>query len=188
MKLLSVLSTALDSLGRLIPKAGNGKSDTRTAKLYGPYGFESNPIKGVVILYSRTEVDGKEAFVACLNKNCVTESGESRIFSTDTNGTLKYNIWLKADGTVLMGTSNNPDAYTNFAVKFNELKTEFNALKQTVNDLITKYNSHTQIVNVVTTCPAGAGTGTGTASAPSVTQNPNTSNIDNAKNEKIKTN
>lgn len=170
LKLLSVLSTSIDSLHRRVVKAWNGKSDTRTAKQYDPPGIDSNPIKDMVCIYGLTELDGSEVIIGYLNKNQLAASGEFRTFSTDENGTVKFNVWLKSDGTVLMGTSVTPAAYTNFAVKFNELKIEFNEFKA-------KFNAHTH----VTTCPAGAGSA-------AITPNQSIANIDNVKNAKIKTN
>lgn len=178
MKLLSVLSTSLDSMSRIVIKAWNGKSDTRTAKQYGSYGLDSNPVKGIVALYGKTELDGAECILGYLNKNMLSDVGEFRIFSTDADGGFKFNLWLRADGTVLIGDSDAPADYINFLVNFNELKTEFDALKQSVNDLISKFNTHTHpYVNVVT--PA-------VTSVTTTPATPNSSNIDNAKNDKLK--
>lgn len=129
MKLLSVLSTSFDSAKRLVIKAWNGKSDTRTAKQYAPYGLDSNPIKSRVALYGRTELDGAETIIGYLNVDCISEPGEIRLFSTDSGGVFKFNIRLKSDGTVLIGDSNNDGAFTDFAVKYNELKLETDKTK-----------------------------------------------------------
>lgn len=183
MKLLSVLSTSLDTAKRLVAKVWNGKSDTRTAKQYGPYGFESNPIKGMIAIYSRTELDGSEAIIGYLNKNCTTGLGESRVFSTDENGAFKFGIWLKSDGTALIGTSETPGSYTNFAVKYNELKQENDKLKSTVDSLVQKWNAF---------CAAYVpGSPTVTGSPPTLATSTviaNTSDFSLIKNEKIKTN
>lgn len=102
---------------------------TRTGKQYGPPGFDGNPIEGMVALYTRTEVDGAEVFIGWLNRDCLSEPGEARVFSTDADGNFKFTMWLRADGTVLIGDSKIPAAYVNFAVKYNELKTEYDKTK-----------------------------------------------------------
>lgn len=181
LKLLSVLSSEVNGLGQRILKAWNGKSDTRTAKGYGPFGTDSNPPKGTVAVYAKTEVDGREVFLCYLNKNQLAAVGDNRLFSTDSNGGFKFNVWLRSDGTALMGDSDVPADYTNFAVLFNELKTEFNAMKSTLNNHISDYNTHTHPVPGVT-----VGLGSTTSSATLSTSSPDTSNIDNAKNTKIK--
>lgn len=48
-------------------------------------------------------------------------------------------------------------------IKIEELVKKLNNLEDLVNDLSSKYNSHTHTVSVTTTCPAGSGTGNGTA-------------------------
>lgn len=180
MKILKVTQTYFNDLKQRIIKGWNGKSDTRTAKQLAPFGVDSNPVKDVPYIYMKTELDGKEVIVGFIQKDLLAEVGETRLFSTDTNGNLQTYIWLKnADNEMHLGGDSN------FAVKFNELKTEFNKLKDDFNDLITSYNSHVHpAVGVIGTPPAVAVTVSPIASPAS----PNTSNIDNAKNEKIKTN
>lgn len=177
MKLLSVLSTSFDNISRLIVKAWNGKSDTRTAKQYAPYGVDSNPIKGMVAIYGKTELDGAECIIAYLNKSLLADTGECRIFSTDANGGLQTYIWLKNSGNImeLGGNSNN-------AVKYNEFKTENDKLKSTVNNLITKWNAFTS--SYAPGGPSNVGTPPTLAgqNVPS-----NTSDFSLAKNAKIKT-
>ena len=80
--------------------------------------------------------DGVICLQACLggylakaiweNKDKDRETGESRIFATDNSGAFKYNVWLRNDGTVLIGDSDNPSAYTNNLIKW----TEFNSVIQ----------------------------------------------------------
>jgi hypothetical protein len=113
MKILKVANTSFDSLKRLVVKAWNGKSDTRTAIEASPYGIDSNPVKDMVAIYAKTELDGNEYIIGYLNKNRLAAIGETRLFSTDTNGTLKTFVWLKSDGTMQLGGSiHNAVRYT----------------------------------------------------------------------------
>lgn len=178
---IKVLKTSLDNFGRRIVQAlfmggiTNGKGDVRTPLQVAPFGIDSNPTKDKRGLYVTTQTIGKYYTFGYLNTDQMAEPGETRIFSTSTSGQLQAYVWLKSAGNIL--ELNGDD---NWAVKFNELKTEFNSLKQTVNTNASVFNAHTHILAL------SAGTGT---AAPSVTQEQSsTANIDNAKNTKIKTN
>lgn len=186
LKLLTFLSSTLDEYGRGVFKGWNGNKnskiakDTRTAIESAPFGIDGNPIKGTRMIWARTEVDGAETILGVWNVNRVADTGEARIFSMDADQNTKFNFWCRAAGEGLIGDSDDPGDYTNYAVLFNELKTEFNKLKTDYNNLVTTFNAHTHILTL------SAGTGT---AAPSVTQgSSNTSNIDNAKNAKLKYN
>jgi hypothetical protein len=113
MKILKVAGTSFDTFKRLVVKAWNGKSDVRTAIEASSYGIDSNPVKDMVAIYTKTELDGNEYIIGYLNKNRLAEIGETRLFSTDSTGTLKTFVWLKSDGTMqLGGTIHNAVRYT----------------------------------------------------------------------------
>jgi len=172
MNLVKVFSSNTNDLKqRLIKVLRMGKGDVQTSIQATPYGLDSNPIKDMIAVYSKTETDGSTVIVGYLNKNSIAAVGELRLFSTDANGVEKFYTWLKNDGTIEIGGNQN------FAVKFNELKTEFNKLKRSHNDLLTEYKMH---VHTGGTISGSTGTTTSTLLA-------NTSNISNAKNDKIKT-
>lgn len=173
MQLTSIISTSFDKLKRRLVKIRRfGNDDVQEPFQANNFGVDSNPIKGMVAVYSSTSENGKNVIIGYLNKDQLADVGETRMFSTDSNGNLKTFVWLKNDGTMQLGGDSN------FAVKFNELKTAFNALKQSHNDLLTEYKTHTH---------AGVTSGA-SSTAPTVsTQTPNASNIDNAKNSDILT-
>lgn len=64
-----------------------------------------------------------------------------------------------------------------YAVRYSELETAYNDLKQTVNDLITAYNSHTHVLTL--------SSGTGTAASTATTATESTGDITGAKVEEI---
>lgn len=178
-KLLRVDGSSFNKLKQLVLKVLGAKS-TYTAEEYAPHGTDSRPVKGMTAIYMRSERDGDECIIGYLIKDRNAEIGEHRIFSTDQSGAFKFNVWLRADGKLLIGDSINPSAYTNNAVQFNELKVEFNELKAKFNALVSAYNTHVHpYVNGSTPAVTSTTPTTGTAS---------TANIDNAKNAKIKTN
>jgi len=163
MKATKVISTSIDSLNRMVVKILRlGKSDVQTSKQVSPYGFDSNPIKNMVAIHSDTGERGKTIIVGYINKNQITEKGESRIFSTDENGLLKTAIHLKNDGTIEVGGNSD------FMVRYSALETAFNELQQ-------KFNTHTH---------AGVTAGVGVTAIPSALS---TGDITASKIEEIKT-
>jgi hypothetical protein len=156
---------------RLIKVLRFGKSDVQTPFDVSPFGIDGHAIKDMIAVYSETGEKGKAVIVGYINKNKLAGVGELRLFSTDQNGSEKFYVWLKNDGFLELGGAQN------FAVKFNELKTEFNSLKESHNNLLTEYIAHVHT----------GGTISGSTGTTVSTQTPNAANIDNAKNEKIKT-
>lgn len=172
MILTKVISTSANKIKQLLVKVVvRGNADIQEPIQASPFGVDSNPIKDMVAVYSRTENDGSIVIVGYLNKKSLAKPGETRLFSTDKDGVDKFYVWLKDDGTVEIGGD------TNYAVKFNELKTEFNKLKTNFNNHLIAYNAHVHTGGTIS-----GSTGTTTPSTET-----NTSNIDNAKNDKIKT-
>lgn len=173
MNLVKTISTEINSLKQRVVKILRfGRNDVQTSFEASPYGIDSNPIKDMIAVYAPTTDKGETVIVGYINKNQKAGIGELRIFATDTNGIEKFYCWMKANGTMEIGGESN------FAVKFNELKTEFNKLKTDHNSFLTEYKLHTH---------AGVTVGGGSTAPPVSTQLSNTSNIDNAKNDKIKT-
>lgn len=130
--LTKVISTEIDNLKRRVIKILRfGKSDVQTCIESLPYGIDSNPIKDMIAVYAETNEKGKVAIVGYFNKNQKAAVGELRLFSTDSNGTEKFYTWLKSDGTMEIGGDSN------FAVKYNELKTEYDKTKTYLTTLKT---------------------------------------------------
>lgn len=173
----------------------NGNANTVTAVQYGAFGEDANPIKNSVGIYAKTEVNGKEVCLGVMNTNAKAAQGERRLYCTDENGNFKFNIWLSGDGIAYIGDSDNKSDYNNFAVLFNELKTEFNELKSKYNSLVTAVNANAALLGththgyILPLIPATPSAGTSLPSGvPGQTGNPSTANIDNVKNTKIKYN
>jgi hypothetical protein len=184
-----VISTSFDEFKRLIVKVlyrgkiTDGRGDVRTPIEASPFGIDSNPTEKKVAIYIQP-TQGQYYTIGYLNTNRLAETGETRFFSTDNEGALKAYVWLKKDGILELNGKDN------FAVKFNQLKTEFNKLKSDFNDLVDVVNSNSTLIGThthpyynvavpATTSPWGTSGQMGA---------PNTSNIDTAKNIKIKTN
>ena len=174
MQLTSVISTRLDKMNRRLVKILRfGKSDVLEPFQANNFGLDSNPPKGMVAVYSPTSEIGKNVIIGYLNKDQLAKPGETRIYATNADGALKFYAWFKDDGTLELGGDSN------FAVKFNELKSAFNSLQKSHNDLLTEYKTHVH---------PGVQSGASSTSVTTSIQNPNSADIDTAKNSEIKTN
>ncbi len=180
IKLLKITQIAKDTLNRVLLTLTNVNVNTLTAVQYGASGDDSPPIKSAIGAYAGTEMDGKNICVGVMTKGSKARSGEKRLYATDENGVFKFVLWLRDDGTVLQGDSDVPAEYTNFATKYNELKLDLDALKQSLNSLVAAFNVHVH--------PTAA---TGSPSPPTpvpsqIPVTPNTTDFSNIKHEKIK--
>ena len=129
MNLVKVISTEFDNAKKRIVKVLRfGKSDAQTPFETSPYGVDSNPVKGMVAVYAATGIKGKAVLIGYLNKNQLADVGETRLFSTDANGELKFYTWLKNDGTLeLGGNANNLVKYTPLNTAAAQLALDINA-------------------------------------------------------------
>lgn len=83
-------------------------SDNRSTRQAAPYGVDSNPIAGMVAVYSETTEKGKPVIIGYLNKNQISQPGETRFFATDNNGVVLGSVYFKGDGSIII-QSTNPD-------------------------------------------------------------------------------
>ena len=167
-----IISAALAAGKRELKLDLYGAGDTRTAAECAPYGFDSNPVKGMLAIYGETDSNGKRVIVGYINKNQVAGVGESRMYATNSSGAVQIALFLRSDGTMEVGGS------ANHMTQYEGLETAFNDLKTKVNDLITKYNTHTH---------TGVQTGAGTSAVTAAIETPSTADITGAKLDNIKT-
>lgn len=163
--------------GRLfITVRKKGLSDTVEAANITPFGFESNPIKDMVAIYSDTETLGDSVILGYVNKNLAAQLGESRMFSTDADGNLKMFVWCKNDGKLQLGGT------AHHLATFEDLKSGFDTLKSDLNDMKSKWNAFCAAYvpgsPSVTGLPATLGSQTSPAS---------TASIDSSKIDRITT-
>ncbi len=132
MNLVTVISSEANNLKQLLVKVLRfGKNDVQTPIQASPYGCDSKPIKDMIAVYSPTGTDGSTVIIGYLNKNSLAGIGEYRTFSTNDKGVEKFYTWLKSDGTIEIGGN------TNYAVKYNQLKIEYDKTKQYITTLKT---------------------------------------------------
>lgn len=178
-RLIRITDTFFNNLKQLVAKGVGGFRTTYTTEVYSEWGDDSRPVKDTTALRVLTEADGDEAIIGYLLKNRKAEIGEKRLYCTDENAEVKFIVWLRKDGTVLIGDSDIPAQYTNFAVKYNELLVEYNKTKAYVLALRTA--TQTALVAIDALIP-------GTSAAFITAMAGQTlGDFTQAKNEKIKT-
>jgi hypothetical protein len=122
-----VVSTLLNTVSRRIVKVKTIGSNVETGVEASPYGIDSNPVKGMIALYGSTGIKGEEVIVGYLNQDNLAAVGETRLYSTDSDGNLQTYVWLKNDGTMELGGN------AKHLARFEELKSGFDTLKADFN-------------------------------------------------------
>lgn len=174
LKIVTVISNAVEKEFRKVKVLVLGTSDNRISKQVSPFGVDSSPIDGMSAIYAPTSKTGKDVIVGYYNKSLLAGKGETRLYSVNSDGELETFIWLTADGKIqLGGTDDN-------AVRFSDLKDGFDQLKGDLNDLISAFNAHTH---------ATAGTGPPVPPTPGsgIPATPSSASVDSSKIEEILT-
>ena len=175
-KIVKIISSKVDDRKRrLIKSLGWGSDDVQEVLNVSDFGDDSHPVENMVAIYAETTDIGNPVVIGYINKNQISDVGEKRIFSTDSDGNVVFALHLKNDGTAEFGGDSD------FLVRYNELESGFNQLKSDFNDLVVKYNAHVHpFVGLAVGVP-GVTTPTTTSGTPS------TASIANAKIDEIKT-
>jgi len=129
MQLTKVISTSIDKVSRRLVKILRfGNNDVQEPFQANNFGVDSNPIAGMVAVYSATSENGANVIVGYLNKNQMANPGEIRIFSTDSDGNLKTYLWLTADGEIKIGGDiDNAMRYSPLKDELDNFKTQIQA-------------------------------------------------------------
>jgi hypothetical protein len=177
IKVGAIISSEIASAKRKVKMQVMGKDDVQDVPQIAPHGIDSSPIKDARGLCVTTALNSQGVFIGVVNGNQEAKDGEIRIFSTDSDGQLQTFIHLHDDGTIdVGGTSDN-------MVRYSELETAFNQLKEDFNNLVTSYNSHTHI----TTATVGPTAVPGVIAPTISTGTPSTADITPAKIDEINT-
>ena len=99
----------------------------KTANECGPFGLDSSPLENYTAIYAETANAGESLIIGYIQKNQIAQQGEARLFSLDSNGLLKAEIFCKADGTIILnGGVFNSVRYENLNSELQKLKTDIN--------------------------------------------------------------
>lgn len=170
-----IISTAITSGARVLKVLGFGRADgdVREVKEAMPFGLDSNPVKGMSAILAETTANGSPVVIGYINKNQLAEVGGSRLYSTDSDGAVQIALYLRADGTMEIGGN------ANHMTQYEGMKDAYDELRDDLNDLISKFNSHTHPYTNVST-PA-------TTSPTATTATPSSADMSGAKLDNIKT-
>lgn len=104
----------------------------KTANECGPFGLDSSPLENYTAIYAETANVGESLIIGYIQKRQLAEQGESRLFSLDSNGLLKAEIFCKANGTILL----NGGGFS--SVRYENLNNELQQLKNGINTELSK--------------------------------------------------
>ena len=100
----------------------------KTANEVTPFGLDSSPLPEYTAIYSETANVGESLIIGYIQKTQLAKQGEARLFSLDSNGLLKAEIFCKADGTIILnGGGFNSVRYENLNSELQKLKNDINA-------------------------------------------------------------
>lgn len=153
-----------------------GKNDVQTSLYVFPFGFSGKAVNETLAVHAKTMQKGDSVVVGyVLEKDETTNVGESRLYSTDSDGNVVAEIICRNDGTAeILGNDDN-------MVRFSELKTAYDQLKNDHDSLVSAFNQHVHPTAAV-----------GSPSPPTPVPNvipatPSTGDISNAKIDEVKT-
>lgn len=149
--LIRYISSSIADGLRRITVSRYGKYDTCETTEIAPPGYDAQPVPGQQGIYSDTSAYDTTIVFGYVNTNQKAAEGERRIYSTDNNGVLQYNVWLRNTGEVLLGESDNPEDYTNNLVKYNQLSTSLDNEAGQIN------TNFTQIATAIATLASALG-------------------------------
>jgi hypothetical protein len=130
MEIVLVNSTRINKVWRAI-KSVFGR-DTHESIQISQYGDDSVPLKGTKAIKSETTTAAIHVVLGYFNRNCKALEGEKRLFSSKSDGSESFYIWLKNDGTFEIGGNSDCVAgYNELKTAFNSLQSDFNAFKAT---------------------------------------------------------
>ena len=138
MRIGKIISTYFANSRLFIKILGLGANDVKTPDNCLPFGIDNQPTnnQNYKCIYSETGVAGQNVIIGIINLKAIADVGELHLYSEESDGTESFRIKLRNNSTCEIGGN------TNYAVKYNELKTEYQALQQSLNNLITAFNEH----------------------------------------------
>lgn len=140
LNVVKILESTLDAGRRTLKFLRFGKNDVQTSLEAMPFGDDSQPVKNMKAIYGKTSDNGKTVIIGYINEEQIADTGEKRIYSTNSSGNPVMYLHLKNDGTAeFNGNADNMVRYSKLELAFNTLKAEHNAL-------VTLFNTHVHVV------------------------------------------
>ncbi len=152
-----------DVTGPSIIATASGSADKgETAQVFGQPGLISNPSKGNIGL--RISKGSLDIVVGTMNYSIPLPEnpGETLLFSTNEDGSIQSKLFLDTEGNFIFNDGED------FAVRYSELETAYNQLRDDFDALVGDYNSHTHDGVIVAVVP-GTGGASGTSGSSGTT-------------------
>lgn len=118
-----------------------GREDIMKAYLGTAFGDDYVPSIGKVVQISTT--NSNENLIICTVRKAdeTLKAGEKLTYSTDKDGVVKARIYLRNDGKIeIKGSEVIFKDGEDFAVRYTQLESEFNELKEKFNDMVQSWN------------------------------------------------
>jgi hypothetical protein len=169
-----IINTTIEKSKLIVKILGLGSSDVKTIYNVAPFGIDGNTTDKYKCVYSETGVGGERVLLGIINSRVLAESGELHLFSEKSNGTDSFRIKLMTNETCEIGGN------ANFAVRYNELKSEYD---KTVLYLTSLKTASLGIATALDALVPGTSTAFNL-----IMSTQTTGDISTCKNDKIKTN
>ena len=191
MKLSKIISTAIEKSKLIIKILGYGSADVQTVYTIQPFGIDGNPVPGYRGIFADTSSKEDKILIGVLFENAMADIGELRLHSEDANGNEMASLHFKNTGEVELIANGSAtliakddgtieiNGNADNMVRYSELKTGFDQLKQDFNNFITIYNAHVH---------PGVTSGSASTSPPPVSGSSSGASINASKIDNVKTN
>ncbi len=181
-----IISTQIKNSRLLVKILAKGASDVKNVENVSAFGLESNIPKGYKAVYANTGNKENKILLGIFHTEVLTAVGESRLFSTDEDGTTVFSIHLKNDGTAEVGGSSDN------MVRYSALEDAYNQLKADHDDTVEKLNAVIDLLQGSSVppwvpVPQDGGLALQTAAAGLQPASESTGDIEPAKIDEIKT-
>lgn len=144
MTIVYVENTSLDKDKFREVKIVRYGDDVQTPTEVSPWGIDSNPVKEIGAAFSQTEEKGAPIVLGYFIKGQKAQTGETRLFATNSSGEEKTRIWLHADGTIDLGGTGNA-GNPNHAAQYEGVEALITELREFFSDLQTALSGWTPV-------------------------------------------
>lgn len=132
MTLSKIISTLVQKGILIVKILASGSSDIKTVYNLLPFGIDSNPTKGYRAIYSRTDVKGENVLIGIINNKVLTDIGEVRFHSENSDGDEVFFVHIKNDGNCEF--NGNIDNF----VRYQKLEDGLSTMVSDINAELTK--------------------------------------------------
>ena len=116
-------------------------NDAKNPRQISPFGVDSSPYPEIAGVYTSTTIKGQDVILGYQNPNQVSEPGETRLYSSNTDLTASFEIILRTNNTAEIGGAGDN------LVRYSPLEALLIEIRDGFNSFVDTYNSHTHAVS-----------------------------------------